>query len=318
MCYPFIGDTYTYRGSGIAMRNPNNIKPPNRALWKRLIFPFILLATFMSCFTYCYANFEEVISGTSYNDSVEISESGTVRDISSDTVYLRLYESLPTGSYPSLPPDLELTYDNSDAAADPTNGITVLRIRPYHYAGYFTEAWYEDSDGTDTKLAYFGDTTNDDEYLNDADNDFEFTWDTDDYFYLGHTERFMYVDVDLETNGVGGTLTWEYWDGSSWESLTVTDYAYGAKDFLYNGLFYLTIPADWTAKVITEVVGRTWKSCYWIRASENASYSTDPKEDAIRIGGIKSTTYHIRVVVFDGNTFKVQDKYDNRWTIRPN
>ena len=286
---------------------------------KLLIFGLAYLLILSATLVFSQYTLKDAVLGDTVNVSVIIDdENGDLRDLSSDTTYLRLYESLPTGNYPTFPADIEFTFNNSDAVADPSNGVTVLRIRPYDYAGFFSEAWYEDDSGTDTKLAYYGDTSNADEYLNNADNDFTFAWDTDDYLYLGHIERFRWVTTDLATLGIAGTLTWEYWDNSTWSALTTTNLAYGADDFLYSGTFNFTPPADWTSKVITEVSGRVWRSCYYIRCSENDAFSTDPIENKITIGGIKARTYSMRIVTFDGNTFKYQHKFDNKWIVRAN
>ena len=48
-----------------------------------------------------------------------------------------------------------------------------------------------------------------------------------DAFYFGSANKFSGLKLDIDTAGVGNTIVWEYWDGSAWSSLTVTDLTSG-------------------------------------------------------------------------------------------
>ncbi|NIR02724.1 MAG: hypothetical protein GTN78_21405, partial [Gemmatimonadales bacterium] len=57
--------------------------------------------------------------------------------------------------------------------------------------------------------------------------------------------KFTGVNIDLDPVGAGGTLDWQYWNGSSWTNLTVSETVSGAKDFTADGCVYFTQPSDW-------------------------------------------------------------------------
>ena len=95
---------------------------------------------------------------------------------------------------------------------------------------------------------------------------------TDDSINVGHNERFSLLKVNTGTAGVGAyTVTWEYWNGSSWSALTdVTD---GTSAFKTTGLQTVSysIPDDW-AKTALESPGRG--SFYYVRARKDAGTET--------------------------------------------
>ena len=53
------------------------------------------------------------------------------------------------------------------------------------------------------------------------------TEEMNDAFYFGHENKFNGLKLDIDTAGVGNTIVWEYWDGSTWTSLSVTDLTSG-------------------------------------------------------------------------------------------
>lgn len=110
------------------------------------------------------------------------------------------------------------------------------------------------------------------------------------YLYIGNTSKVTYHNVSMHTNGVGGTYSFQYWNGTAWANLTtVVD---GTAGFTKNGLITFTAPSDWalktpsqdttwgqstTATVSTLIGGTTAQ--YWIRigvttAPTTAAYST--------------------------------------------
>ena len=91
-----------------------------------------------------------------------------------------------------------------------------------------------------------------------------------DAFYFGSEDKFDIISLDIETAGVGTAITWEYWNGSSWASLSVTD---GTSGFAVSGVneVSFTIPANW---VTTTVNG---SDLYWVRSRVSAaSFTTQP------------------------------------------
>lgn len=66
-----------------------------------------------------------------------------------------------------------------------------------------------------------------------------------DAFYFGHNEEFSQLKVWVTTVGTNQTITWEYWNGSSWGALSgVSD---GTSSFTTAGdnIVSWTIPGDW-------------------------------------------------------------------------
>ncbi len=94
-----------------------------------------------------------------------------------------------------------------------------------------------------------------------------------DAVYFGHSAPFNYLKLILSTAGVGGSVTWQYFDGSGWVTFTPTDGAY----HLTSSSQELTLwadgsaaPTDWQQTVING------SSRFYVRAIVSASYSTKP------------------------------------------
>lgn len=96
-----------------------------------------------------------------------------------------------------------------------------------------------------------------------------------DIIYFGMSEKFRFVTLTTSTTGAGGTLTYEYWNGSSWASLTLI----GSLRSSYTssctsipcGVWY-TPPSDW----VTTTVNGEGTSYYYVRARATVSYTTTP------------------------------------------
>ena len=101
------------------------------------------------------------------------------------------------------------------------------------------------------------------------------------YLYLGHDERFDMAVFDVDTNGVLGALTWEYYNGSAWTQFVpgsarmvhdpdVDDYEspYGfSKDGVE--IFPMNLLTSWATVAINSVTK------YWVRVTA-ASVTTAP------------------------------------------
>ena len=97
-----------------------------------------------------------------------------------------------------------------------------------------------------------------------------------DMLYVGSSDKFKRIIFYITTPGSYSdmNLVWEYWNGSSWSTLTVTDNTSGFTDGSIRTVEF-TPPADWEQ---TEINGAT---AYWIRvrssASGSPSITTAPK-----------------------------------------
>ena len=89
---------------------------------------------------------------------------------------------------------------------------------------------------------------------------------TGDTLYIGSDNQFRQVKITVSTAGsyTDVTFSLEYWNGSSWTSLTGSDYTNG---FTQTGAIIFKIPSDWAT---TDVDGTT---AYWIRIVANLGTS---------------------------------------------
>jgi len=90
----------------------------------------------------------------------------------------------------------------------------------------------------------------------------------EDAFYYGDDAKFDGVVFNFGTVGVGTAITWEYYDGDSWETLSATD---GTSGLTASGELVFDAPADWAATEINS------QEAYWIRSRvSTASFTTIP------------------------------------------
>ena len=125
------------------------------------------------------------------------------------------------------------------------------------------------------------------EELNDAAagdvEPFPATEEVGDLFYIGHIQAFDRVSIEIGTPGVGGTLAWEYWDGTAWQALTVTDGTGGFTAAAGSHDLTFTPPVDWaTTQLNLPINGRR---LFYIRARLTALYTTNPVLDRATLDG---------------------------------
>lgn len=94
-----------------------------------------------------------------------------------------------------------------------------------------------------------------------------------DTVYLGMDRRFRYLRILLSTVGVGGVLTYSYWDGTAWVAFTPAGgaYSFDASDrelLLWND--YDSTPGGWQKEAL-EADER-----YWVRIQVSTAFSTGP------------------------------------------
>jgi Putative Ig domain len=90
-----------------------------------------------------------------------------------------------------------------------------------------------------------------------------------DIMYFGYAEPFDQVNFTLATFQSGGTVTWQYWNGSAWATLAVTD---GTSSFTSNGQVYFSPPTDWALTVVNSSHTK-----FWVRVTVSGSPATPPK-----------------------------------------
>ena len=95
-----------------------------------------------------------------------------------------------------------------------------------------------------------------------AGTPFAINADAGDFLYCGKLTQFKELAIDIATamTGYTGSL-WEYWDGSAWQTLSMT----GTDDFSVDATLTFTVPGDWALTTVNSV------SAYWIRYSQTAA-----------------------------------------------
>ncbi|MDD5342779.1 MAG: tail fiber domain-containing protein [Patescibacteria group bacterium] len=87
------------------------------------------------------------------------------------------------------------------------------------------------------------------------------------YFYVGRTNApFNSIFFDLATAGAGMNLSFRYWNGSSWTSLSAVND--GTNNFSQDGLVTYTFPANWQTTNVNGISG------YWVRVNTSVGPST--------------------------------------------
>ena len=96
--------------------------------------------------------------------------------------------------------------------------------------------------------------------------------DVSDIIYIGMQERFLSLEVNLQVLGTGSpVIVWEFWNGSTWAALTITEVESGSSTFTADGRFNWNFPFGW-AKVAVNV-----QNLFWIRGRVTTIYSVPPQ-----------------------------------------
>jgi len=92
-----------------------------------------------------------------------------------------------------------------------------------------------------------------------------------DILYLGLENKFRYAEFILATAGIGGTVSYCYWDGANWKAFTPA----GGNSYLDAGNIPLllwtdnsSIPADWQKQTING------EKLFWVKIEVTSDYST--------------------------------------------
>ena len=93
----------------------------------------------------------------------------------------------------------------------------------------------------------------------------------DDLVYIGSSQMFLGLNVVLSTDGTGSpSISWEYYNGTAWTTMTTSETDSGSSSFTASGKFTWTHPYAWAK---TSVNGVT---AYWVRAKVATGYTVAP------------------------------------------
>ncbi len=97
--------------------------------------------------------------------------------------------------------------------------------------------------------------------------------DTFDFLFLGLDCKFNLVNIILSTPGVGGEVSWEYWDGEKWSSFVPDSGSYHL-DSLHKILLLWedlsSCPSDWQRCNVCQ------ENRFWIRIGVETAFTTPP------------------------------------------
>ena len=98
--------------------------------------------------------------------------------------------------------------------------------------------------------------------------DVTFTTAVNNAMYFGHATQFRWISHVLSTVGVGGTLVWEYWNGSAWTTLTLA----ATNNLTATPVTSrFTPPSNWATTTVNSVA-----NLFWVRARISVTYTTAP------------------------------------------
>ncbi|MFZ5981519.1 MAG: sialidase family protein [Candidatus Zixiibacteriota bacterium] len=92
-----------------------------------------------------------------------------------------------------------------------------------------------------------------------------------DRLYLGMANKFRYVEFILATAGIGGTVSYCYWDGANWKAFTPAggnSYLDAANIPLLLWTDNFSIPADWQKLTIES------GNLFWVKIEVTSGYAT--------------------------------------------
>jgi hypothetical protein len=92
--------------------------------------------------------------------------------------------------------------------------------------------------------------------------------------YFGHWQKFFQLDFTFSVEGSGWDGYWEYWNGSSWVSLSVND---GSLKFTRDGVVKFVPPVSWKWSKINDMYGG-----FWIRVRTTTPGSIIPVASSIK------------------------------------
>ncbi len=177
-------------------------------------------------------NVTVLVSGVTEGAAVKVIATETVGTVTAGDIIL---EALANSSGEA---STEIEYES---AFDPSGLDVVVRVRQQG----LPNAALQDDNGSFTDFTTAANsTTADDMTMFPATpvvNQDSFQW--------GHAEQFGRLKLELSTVGTGGFgVTWEYWDGDSWEALSGVVDGTSALTATGDNTVSWTIPGDWATR----------------------------------------------------------------------
>jgi len=115
-----------------------------------------------------------------------------------------------------------------------------------------------------------------------------------DIIYVGSSNVFMGLDINLGTNGTGSpAITWEYYNGTAWASLTVTETDTDSSKLKAGGKFTWSYPYGWSTTSVNSS-----SNYYWVRGRLTSGYTIAPQIATITLKDSVSQVLEPRNLIF--------------------
>ncbi len=102
---------------------------------------------------------------------------------------------------------------------------------------------------------------------------------TGDMIYFGHLSQYRSFStkfIGSSYDGIGGVLAWEYWNGSSWATITsLSSFDTNLTSYIHPNFITFAAPGDWVTKEID--AANAPGTYYYIRARVTTGYTTAPQ-----------------------------------------
>ncbi len=117
-----------------------------------------------------------------------------------------------------------------------------------------------------------------------------------DFVYIGKEDQFSEMYFDFGTIMSSGTSRlWQYWDGSTWATLVVTD---GTSNWANDGSATFTPPVDWAKGTVNNVT-----DLYWVRVGTvSGTFTVEPTLRVLLPNTMAITKEVLSNNMFDGTT----------------
>ncbi len=195
--------------------------------------------------------------------------SNTFVSLSTDGTNVWIFYGDTNGLSPTLSGSRKLVYKKgilpytaTEFDTNPTNAVA--------YQDTFDKYWSFVSSAYTNDTVDAGDIDATNTVSSGAGNDVQMTTAIGDIAYFGKTAKFDAISWAMTTNGIGGVIAWEYWNGSSWTALSFTTSS--APNFTASGYGAFTAPADWA----TTAINGEGSSFFYIRARTTTAFTTTP------------------------------------------
>jgi hypothetical protein len=134
-----------------------------------------------------------------------------------------------------------------------------------------------------------------------------------DCIYFGNEEEFHRLDVYMESAAANtdNTFVWEYWNGSAWATLTVSDGTLSSSK-----VFGKSGKVTWSTSLSKTTINSV--NCYWVRARATVVGSSLPKATHAQVSEVAAVGFDPLAEFLSSLTVRIyRKKSDSTWAVLP-